>query len=135
MSHLGLEGARVLLPRADIGSPELAQGLEALGARVDYLSLYRTQAPHSSREKAVEALSGGNIDVATFTSSSTVRNLVELLDGDVQLLQRPVVACIGPVTAQTATDLGVRVDVVGPEHTVEGLVAALKDYFAHKGGQ
>ena len=135
MGHLGLEGARVLLPRAQIGNPELARGLEGLGARVDQLPLYSTELPQSSRKRAIEALGSGAIEVATFTSSSTVSNLVGLLEGDIRLLDNVTVACIGPVTAKTARELGLRVDLVASLHTVEGLVSALKDYFDNKGGQ
>jgi uroporphyrinogen-III synthase len=63
--------------------------------------------------------------VITFTSSSTVRNLFDALEGEASLLVRPRIACIGPVTAATAVDLGLRVDIVAPVHTVGGLVDAL----------
>ena len=132
MQCLDLKGARVLLPRAEIGEPELALGLQSLGASVDQVSLYRTQVPESSRQKALDVLKNGKIDVATFTSSSTVRHLVELLSGEGELLSNVTVACIGPVTAKTARELGIRVDIVAPHHTVKGLVEALKEYHADK---
>ena len=58
-----------------------------------------------------------------------MRGCLELLNGQVDLLQHPLVACIGPVTAATARDLGLRVDVVSEEHTIPGLVSALKTHF------
>jgi uroporphyrinogen III methyltransferase/synthase len=134
MRHLGLEGSRILLPCAQIGGGDLIQGLESLGAMVDKLSLYDTWIPESSGEQAVEALESGTIDVVTFTSSSTVRNLVALLDGRIELLGNSVVACIGPVTAKTARELGLHVDVVALVHTVEGLVSALKHFYREKRG-
>ena len=70
------------------------------------------------------------VDVVTFTSSSTVRNLVEMLDGDRAALESSFIACIGPVTADTCRDLGLRVDLQATEHTVEGLVDALTSHFA-----
>jgi uroporphyrinogen-III synthase len=70
------------------------------------------------------------IDVVTFTSSSTVRNLVEILDGDRAGLDASFIACIGPVTAATAREMGLRVDLEATEHTVEGLVDALTNHFA-----
>ena len=118
----------VLLPRTDVASEDAAKDLTALGALVDQPVAYRTLVPEGSREKARHELSHGKIDIATFTSSSTVQNLVKLLDGDKSLLDGPTIACIGPVTAQTARNLGLKVDVVAARHTVKGLVQALKDH-------
>jgi uroporphyrinogen III methyltransferase/synthase len=67
--------------------------------------------------------------VVTFTSSSTVRNLVEVLGADKKLLDSRFIACIGPVTAGTAEELGLRVDLVAKEATVEGLVDALVSHW------
>jgi len=61
----------------------------------------------------------------TFASSSAVRNLAKLLGGDTLLLERPLIACIGPVTAQAARRLGLRVDVIASDHTIGGLVEAM----------
>ncbi len=132
---LRLEGARVLLPCADIGREELAEGLARLGARVDQVVAYHTFVPWKSKDRALELLSNGKIDVATFTSSSTVKNLVSLLDGNKALLEGIVVGCIGPITAATARELGLRVDFVADRYTVDGLVEALKKYFTDKGGK
>ena len=125
-----MEGARVLLPRADIGQETLPDGLRALGAEVGQVTAYRTVVPVDASRRAREVLSSGTIDVATFTSSSTVRNLVELLDGDLALLDGVVVVSIGPVTSRTAAELGVRVDVEAREHTVPGVVQALVERYA-----
>lgn len=120
-----LAGKRILLARADIAPPELARGLEALGAQVTNVVAYRTVVETAGSEELLSVLSEGKIDVVTFTSSSTVRNLVSLLAGRVELLARPLVACIGPVTAQTARELGLRVDVEASVHTIDGLLDAL----------
>ena len=69
------------------------------------------------------------MDVITFTSSSTVRNLLDILDGDKSALESALIACIGPVTAGTARELGLRVDLEAGEHTVEGLVEALVGHY------
>ncbi|MEW6034850.1 MAG: uroporphyrinogen-III C-methyltransferase, partial [Chloroflexota bacterium] len=119
---------RVLLPRADIARPELARGLERLGARVDGVVVYRTvpaRGGNESRQVGMRMLREGAIDMVTFTSSSTVRNLVELLGDSIRYLDGVLVACIGPVTADTARELRVRVDIVAGEHTITGLVQAL----------
>ena len=132
----GLSGARVLLPRADIAPDTLVGELEALGAAVHQVTAYHTVVPQQSRERARELLERGKIDVVTFTSSSTVRNLLELLGDDASLFAGAVVACIGPVTAQTAKEMGLRVDIVAKEHTIAGLVSELVEYYTgHKGDE
>jgi uroporphyrinogen III methyltransferase/synthase len=122
-------GDRVLVPRAEGARPELIEGLSALGAQVDEATLYRAAVPKAAPAEALSLLRDGGIDIVTFTSSSTVRNLAALLDGDVECLRETMVACIGPITADTARELGLRVDVVASEHTVPGLVAALRERF------
>ena len=84
-----------------------------------------------SAEAARAALCNGarSVDVTTFTSSSTVTNLAKLLGGDIEPINHTVVACIGPITAATAREHGIRVDVVAKQQTVEGLVCSLVDHF------
>jgi uroporphyrinogen III methyltransferase/synthase len=123
-----LRGARVLLPRADIAPPDLANGLRELGAEVESVVAYCTSPQEDLGQAARRILGAGDVDTACFTSSSTVRNLVQALDFDLTLLAPVTIACIGPVTAGTARDLGLHVDVVAREHTVPGLVAALIEH-------
>jgi uroporphyrinogen III methyltransferase/synthase len=121
-----LSGQRILLPRVARAPKQLAQALRAKGAVVDEIAAYRTLAVGAPDElKAL--LKDGQIDIVTFTSSSTVRNLVAGLQGatPAKVLSRCLVACIGPVTARTAERLGIRVDVVAKEHTIAGLVEAI----------
>jgi uroporphyrinogen III methyltransferase/synthase len=121
-------GDRVLLPRAESARPELVTGLEALGAAVDEIPVYRAAVPSDPDPETLAAVREGRIDIVTFTSSSTVRNLLSLLGEDARALTgnpRPLIACIGPITAKTARESGLTVDVVAEEYTVEGLVEAL----------
>ena len=127
--RIDLSGKRMLLPRADMAGSALPQGLRDLGALVDDISVYRTLTPEESRGSAHTLLTEG-VDIATFTSSSTVRNLLSLLDGETGLLDGACIACIGPVTAETAREMGLHVDVVAGEHTIPGLVEALSHHFA-----
>jgi len=115
-------GQRILLPRADIARPALADGLRAAGAQVDDVSAYRTVRGEPPAA-AFDALRAG-VDVVIFTSSSTVRHFVSLTQG--LDFGSPLIACIGPVTAATAREVGLRVDVVAKEYTVDGLLEALK---------
>ena len=121
-------GVPVLLPRADIGRDVVAKGLSDLGAKVEQVTAYRTITPVDAASNARKLLSQG-VDVITFTSSSTVRNLLDILGGDKSALEPSLIACIGPVTAGTARELGVRVDLEASEHTVEGLVNSLVAHY------
>ena len=128
LSEHGVAGVRVLMPRTNIAPEDAARALENLGAEVDQPVAYRTLTPAGSAEKARGLLGRGKIDIATFTSSSTVQNLIDLLDGDSSPLKNVLIACIGPVTARKARELGLKVDVVARRNTVAGLVEALKNY-------
>ena len=123
------QGVSVLLPAADIGRDELEKGLTKMGAKVNRLAAYRNVPVEGVSDLAKKAFLDG-VDVVTFTSSSTVRNLVEMLNGDREALDASFIACIGPVTSATARELGLRVDLEATEHTVEGLVDALTNHFA-----
>ncbi|MCI0438458.1 MAG: uroporphyrinogen-III C-methyltransferase [Chloroflexi bacterium] len=118
---------RVLLPRADIARRALQDGLSTLGLEVDEVAVYHTVAPDDLFERARAVLSDG-VDIVAFTSSSTVKNLVDALDGDISALAASAVACIGPITADTARELGIGVDIVAREYTIEGLVESLESY-------
>ena len=124
LSHCDWSGVPVLLPGADIGRDLLARGLAALGAQVELVAAYRTVPVPDIGELARKILDQG-VDIVTFTSSSTVRNLLEALDGDGSGLKSSVIACIGPATAAAARELGLHVDLVATEHNVEGLAESL----------
>ncbi len=122
-------GVSVLLPAADIGRDELADGLAGLGASVERVTAYRTVTPPDAAQRARDAFADG-IDIVTFTSSSTVRNLLSLLDDGKEALSGSLIACIGPVTSGAARELGLSVDIEADEHTVEGLAQSLISHFA-----
>jgi uroporphyrinogen III methyltransferase/synthase len=113
------DGGRVLLARAEVARDVLPDGLRERGWTVDVVDAYRTL-PASVTEEQRGAVA--DADIVTFTSSSTVQRFVEALGAGAA---PPVVACIGPVTAATARELGLRVDVEADVHTVDGLVAAI----------
>ena len=128
-----IKGLRFLLPRADIASPELTDGLRQLGTEVDEITAYKSTPTDDSIAGGKKFLEESGIDVITFTSSSTVTNLVHALGGDMGLINKAVVACIGPVTAQTAIEAGLEVAITAREHTIPGLVAAMEEYYKEKG--
>lgn len=121
---------RVLLPRAELAREALAGLLTSLGAEVHEIAAYRTL-PAEVTAEALAALREG-VDAVLFTSSSTVRFFAQLLKAHGLGLGGATVACIGPVTAGTARELGWPADVVAPVYTAQGLVVALEQFWAHE---
>ncbi|MFH1662723.1 MAG: uroporphyrinogen-III synthase, partial [Chloroflexota bacterium] len=124
-----ISGKRILLPRADIADNELVGGLCNIGADVDEVAAYRTIVATEEIAKAKQMISSGGIDVITFTSSSTVTNLVAAFGGQKPAINNTVVACIGPKTKETAINAGLNVDILAVEQTIPGLVSAIENYF------
>ena len=114
-------GTRILLARAAGARDVLPEQLRTRGAQVDVLETYRAVPPADVRPRLAGCLP--EVDMVTFTSSSTVRHFVDALPGP--MLDRVRVACIGPITAQTARELGLRVDIIAQEYTTRGLVDAI----------
>lgn len=117
-------GRRILIPRAEKAREVLPERLRQLGASVDVVASYETEIEDSDTPRIKTMLASGNIDIITFTSSSTVRNFIELV-GTESVTTNVIIACIGPVTAQTAEELGLKPHVVADEYTVKGLISAL----------
>jgi uroporphyrinogen III methyltransferase/synthase len=130
----GLQGKRVLIARAEEARELLPERLAEAGAEVTVAPCYRTRPAADAGERLAQLLADGKVDVVTFASSSAVRAFVARLgvDGAGDRLSGVTVACIGPVTAQTAEEFGLRVDVMPEEHTIEGLVAALVKHESRK---
>lgn len=128
-------GERALLPRADLARPWLAEFLREQGVLATEVVAYRTVA-ETSDPALLAQLAKGEINVITFTSSSTVLNFLGLLQPQEpkKLLQGVTVACIGPITAETARSQGIQVDLIAKDYTIQGLVQALQDYFQERGG-
>uniref|UniRef100_A0AAU3GVE0 uroporphyrinogen-III C-methyltransferase n=1 Tax=Streptomyces sp. NBC_01401 TaxID=2903854 RepID=A0AAU3GVE0_9ACTN len=120
---------RVFLPRADIATETLVAGLIELGWEVDDVTAYRTVRASPPPAETREAIKGGGFDAVLFTSSSTVRNLVGIAGKPHNVT---VIACIGPATAKTAEEHGLRVDVLSPEPSVHKLAQALADFGAQR---
>jgi uroporphyrinogen III methyltransferase / synthase len=132
LSTLPIAGKRLLIPRAAVARDVLPRALGACGARVDVVEAYRTVLPSDSLTLDTRRLiAQGAIDVVTFTSSSTVTNFVTLTgEADLpQLLQAAVIACIGPITADTARSYGLTPTIVSDEYTIPGLARAIVEYY------
>ena len=125
---------RVLIPRAQEARELLPEKLRELGAEVQVLPIYETVLDSDNREEVLERFRSGEIDIITFTSSSTVKNFVQTLVGDQisrlpELVKGVIIAAIGPVTAETAREFGLVPTIVAEEHTIPGLVSALEAHF------
>lgn len=128
-------GWRVLIPRAQEARNLLPEELEEMGASVDVVPVYRTVMDEESRDKLRSVVESEKIDLVTFTSSSTASNFVKLLggreeagkffsNGDIRT------ACIGPITADTCRELGIPVDMISNEYTIDGLVEKIVENMA-----
>ena len=121
-----VKGKRILLPRANIAGRSLPEELTKRGANVEEIIAYRTVIPDDLTLDRLQSTLKRGVDVVTFTSPSTVRNLARVAENNLSsMLSGAKVACIGPVTAGAAKELGVHVDVVARNHTVDDLVEAI----------
>jgi len=129
-----LKGKRILLARAKEARDILPEGLRKMGAQVDVVETYRTVKPKGGSKSLKELLMKGKVDAITFTSSSTVNHFAELLKKeDLQNLLRGItIACIGPITARTAKNWKMRVQIQPKEYTIPALTQAITQYFARK---
>jgi uroporphyrinogen III methyltransferase/synthase len=118
---------RVLLPRADIATETLAEGLRERGWEIEDVTAYRTVRAAPPAAQTREMIKTGGFDAVCFTSSSTVRNLVGIAG---KPHARTIVACIGPKTAETAAEFGLRVDVQPETAAIGPLVEALAEHAA-----
>jgi uroporphyrinogen III methyltransferase/synthase len=123
-----IAGQHILLPTADIARDILVTGLQAKGASVDRVTAYQTK-PITDPGNLSALLP--TIDILTFTSASTVRNFVSLLEVEnlTNAIKPATVACIGPITAQAAKELALPVHIIAETYTIPGLVEALVKYF------
>jgi uroporphyrinogen III methyltransferase/synthase len=126
-----MNGKRVLLPRAKEARPVLPVELRKMGAIVDEIAAYQTEQARENVDVLVKRLEEGSIDLLTFTSSSTVRNFKSLLPPDrfESLIDGVTVAGIGPITADTARELGFKVDIMAQDYTIDGLCEAILQHY------
>jgi uroporphyrinogen-III synthase len=134
LKERGIEGQRILLLRSQLANPDLPQGLLRLGAQVEEVVIYKVLPVSTVNEEIKRLMMEEKIDVITFTSPSTIKGLMALVGGDVAILNKALVACLGPVTVDYANKVGLKVDVMAKKHTMEGLVEALVERYGGKSG-
>ncbi len=122
-----LDGVRVLVPRAEVARDALPSLLAKRGAEVHILPVYQAVCPAEAGPALMKLFTAEGVDVVTFTSSSTVVNFVRAFPEDKlpAVLGDAMVACMGPVTADTARKLGLNVEIIAREYTTRGLAAAI----------
>jgi len=134
LQEQGIRGKRFLLPRAMEAREILPEEIEKLGGRVDVVPVYRACRPRPAPQ-ALDALRERcSIDLLTFASSSTVRNFIDLIGKQAleTWVKRTPVACIGPITAQTAEEYGLNVVLLPKEYTFSAFADEIVDYFIKK---
>jgi uroporphyrinogen III methyltransferase/synthase len=127
-----LRGLNILLPRALVGREYLPKALEDGGARVDVVPAYQTVLPEDLDRGKLSAMLAGSGDCIAFTSPSTIKNLAKLFDThDLgKVLPGLAIACIGSVTATTAVEYGLRVDIQPTSFSSADLAQSIADYFS-----
>ena len=123
MSRENIKGKSILLPCASEARQTLKESLSALGAEVDRIHIYDTAIPEDVPEDILENVR--RADMITFTSSSTAKNFFKIFKET-----EAKIACIGPVTADTAVNLGHAPDIVASEYTIQGLVRSITEYYS-----
>ena len=129
-----MEGMHVLVPRAEVARDALPSLLANRGAEVEILPVYRAMCPLAAGDALLRLFNNEGVDVITFTSSSTVYNFVRAFPEDrlPAVLGDAEIACMGPVTADSARKLGLTVSIVAREYTTHGLVQAIAESAARK---
>ena len=129
-----LEGLNFLIPRAAVARDFLPKALAEAGARVDVVAAYRSVVPDNVDRGRIAAMLTGSADCIAFTSSSTVKNLALLFDTQdlSEVLAGITVACIGDITAQTASEHGLHTEIQPDQFTIPALALAIADYFAKR---
>jgi uroporphyrinogen III methyltransferase / synthase len=127
LEGLEMEGMRVLVPRAEVARDALPSLLAKRGAEVHILPVYQAVCPPEAGPALMKLFTAEGADVVTFTSSSTVVNFVRAFPEDKlpAVLGDALVACMGPVTADTARKLGLKVEIIARDYTTRGLAAAI----------
>ena len=126
-----IAGKNILLPRAKEARPILPVELTKMGARVDEVTVYQTRQVREHAEPLIRKLREGAVDLVTFTSSSTVKNFKSLLpeQGFAEMIKGVTIASIGPITSDTARELGFDVHITAETYTIPGLVDAILKFY------
>lgn len=123
------KNSHILLARAKEARAILPEKLHQAGAAVDVIQCYRTVTADFDYSAIIDKFKAGKIDLITFTSSSTVLNLLKLINGKTELLNDVLTACIGPITAATCRAHGLKSNIIAQTYTIDGLTNAIKNFY------
>jgi uroporphyrinogen III methyltransferase/synthase len=131
LGSVNLRGLKILIPRAKIAREILPDKLRELGAEVTVATAYENIKPTTDVARVKKLMEDKKIAAITFTSSSTVHNFVEIIGKREYkaLLNGVAVACIGPITARTAEEYEMKIDVMPKDYTIPALVNEMADFF------
>lgn len=123
-------GQCALLPRGDLAREVLPRELKARGIEAVEIDVYETVIAEDQEEETLKLLVEGKVDVITFASSSSVTNLLAVMkrmgvDNPQHILQNIEIACIGPLTAKTAAEAGLKVTIQPEDATIDALIDAI----------
>jgi uroporphyrinogen III methyltransferase/synthase len=132
--NTGVGGRNILIARAKAGREILPETLRGAGGQVMIVPVYQNVPPPGARDALLADLAAGRIDAITFTSSSTVKNFLDLAGAAsheelAKLLHGVGIAAIGPITGKTVSDYGLAVDIQPEQYTIEAMVAAMVAYY------
>jgi uroporphyrinogen III methyltransferase/synthase len=129
-SDKNIKDKNILIPRAKEARKILPEELKKMGANIEEVTAYETTLVNDNQKNLVAMLENNDIDIVTFTSSSTVKNFAELIPSDKfkKLIKNITCACIGPITEKTADSLGFSTDIAATEYTIAGLVDSILKY-------
>ncbi len=122
---------KILIARAKVAREVLPESLRKIGADVNVVTAYETTADCENKDELISALQNGGVDAVTFTSSSTVTNLLQILGEQKSLLQNAALAAIGPVTGATLRKHGLQPAIEAQKYTIDGLTLAIENFY-HK---
>lgn len=133
LDERGIAGKRFLIPRAKEAREILPEEIQKKGGEVDVVPAYQAVRPGHDPASLETLLRGKKVDMITFASASTLRNFMEILGSERRSwMADSAVACIGPITAETAREFGLKVDVMPSEYTLPALAESIVDYFGKK---
>tara|TARA_B100000315_G_scaffold59856_2_gene54301 strand:+ start:12848 stop:14398 length:1551 start_codon:yes stop_codon:yes gene_type:complete len=129
-----VRGKKILIPRAAVAREVLPEELVKLGATVDVVDAYKTIQPKGKTGEIREMLKNKEVGVITFTSSSTVTNFISMFKKEEisNLVNGVTIACIGPITAETAEKNGLNVSIIPANYTIEAFTDAIVDFYQHR---
>ena len=128
LQKIGIKDKRFLLPRAKVAREILPKKIRELGGIIDVITVYETKMPDTNKSEVIELLKNEKIDYITFTSSSTVKNFIEMIDGKIEILKNVKLVSIGPITSDTIRSFNLEPSIEAEKYTIEGIKQAiLKD--------